>query len=115
MVDEVLSREAEMLAEEQYDASDKKQVNNARKKAARMERERLEFVRAIMTVPAGRKWMYGLLVDCKIFDNPIVPGETHYTYHNIGAQNIGKKLFMDINDAAPEEYITMMREARESK
>lgn len=103
----------EMLSEEAYNAGNKKQVNNMRKKAARLRKEELDYIKHIMSTPQGRKWIYNLLTSiCKTFDNPIVPNETHYTYFNLGEQNIGKKLFQDINDAAPQEYITMMQESK---
>lgn len=107
--------EQEILSEEAYNAADKTAVNNARKKTARLRKEELEFISAIMSLPKGRKWMLNMLTICKTFNNPIVPGDTHFTYHNIGEQNIGKKLLQDINDASPEQYTLMMKEAREAK
>jgi len=107
--------EAELVAEKPYDASDPEQVNQARKKAGRKKRGTLEFVKAIMTVPQGREWMYDMLVICKVFGSPLVPGDTHYTYHNLGEQNIGKKLLQDINTSAPDEYVMMIKEANARK
>lgn len=107
--------EAYIAAEEPYDSSDKASVNAARKKAARLERERLEFTKSIMETPQGRAWMLDLLSACKIMGNPVVQGDTHFTYYHLGEQNIGKKLMQDIDNAAPEEYILMMKEAREKK
>lgn len=115
MVDYPLTTEAEMLAEEPYNAADEKQVNNARKKEARERKELLDYTGFIMSTPLGRKWMLHLLNTCKTFSNPIVPGETHYTYHNIGEQNIGKKYLQDINDGAPEQYVLMMKESKNRK
>ncbi len=107
--------EQEILQEEVYNAGDEKDVTNARKKSARMRKEELEFVSAIMSSPQGRKWMLNILTICKTFTNPVVPGDTHFTYHNIGEQNIGKKLLQDVNDSAPDQYILMMKESREAK
>ncbi len=115
MVDYPALKESEMLNEEAYNAGNKKQVNDARKKEARLRREELDFVRAIMDTSQGRKWMLNILNTCKTFTNPIVAGDTHYTFHNLGEQNIGKKLLQDINEAAPEEYTLMMKEARGQK
>lgn len=107
--------EAEMLLEEPYNAGDPKAVNEARKKAARERKEELEFISAIMSSPQGRKWMFNIMNICKTFTSPIVPGDTHFTYHNLGEQNIGKKLLQDINDGAPQQYMVMITEARENK
>ena len=107
--------EAEMLAEQPYNAASKKEVNDARKKEARLRKEELSYVNKIMSTREGRKWMLNMLNICKTFTNPIVAQDTHYTYHNLGEQNIGKKLLQDINDAAPDQYILMMKEARGAK
>lgn len=114
-MDYPLLAEEELLQGQAYNAADEKDVNNARKKAARLRKEELEFVSAIMSSPQGRKWMLNMLTTCKTFTNPIIPGDTHFTYHNIGEQNIGKKLLQDVNDAAPDQYILMMKEARDVK
>lgn len=119
MTDYPLLAEEEILQEEIYNADDREQVNkraNAeRKRSARLRREELEFVRAIMSSPQGRKWMNNLIIECKSWGNPIIPGDVYLTYANLGSQNIGKKLFQDIGEAAPNEYILMMKEAREIK
>ena len=115
MVDHSSVIEAEMLIEEPYNAADPKQVNEARKKAARSKKEELDFTAAIMSTPQGRRWMFDLLNTCKTFTNPVVAGDPYYTYHNIGEQNIGKKLLQDVNDSAPAEYVLMMKEAKENK
>jgi hypothetical protein len=105
--------EAEMVAEKPYDAGDAEQVNEARKKAGRKKREDLDVVHALMQHAKGRMWLYEWLEACKIFSSPIVPNDTHFTYHNIGEQNIGKRLLQQITEAAPEQYMLMMQEARE--
>lgn len=110
---EGMEREANLLAEEAYDAGDKQAVNKQRKKAARIEREKLDFTKAIMSTPEGRKWMYDLISYCNPLGEPTIPGDIQLTYRNIGRQDIGKKLFIDIEMAAPEEYTQMMKESRQ--
>lgn len=111
MADNAAIAEAEFLAEQPYDASDPVQVNNARKKAARLERERLDFVKAILDLPQGRKWMWQLLERCYIHSNPVALGDTHATYQNLGRQDIGKSLLADAMQF-PEEYVQMAKEAK---
>lgn len=115
MVDYAADAAAEFVAEQEYDSSDPEQVNKAHQKASTARRDELDFVKAIMDLPQGRKWMYNFLATCNSFGNPVVPGDTHLTYHNLGAQNLGKKLLQDIDEAAPAEYVLMMREARAAK
>jgi hypothetical protein len=105
----------EKIPHEGYDASDPAQVSSARKKSGRKRKAELNFVKAIMIVPEGRHWMYDMIVLCKVFTSPIVPGDPYGTYNNIGEQNIGKKLLQDINECAPEEYMLMIKEANERK
>lgn len=104
--------EEALLQSEPYNAADPKQVNDARKKEARERKEELDYIRSIMKTRAGRKWMYKLIDECRAWGNPIIPGDTHLTYENLGRQNMGKKLFIDINDAAPDQYVAMMMEAK---
>lgn len=113
MVDYPLQAEAEFLTEEPYNAGNKEHVNKRRAKEGRQLRQKLDYMKTIMSTSQGREWIYNLLEICKVFNSPIVMGDTHFTYHNIGEQNIGKKLLQDINQAAPDEYIIMMKEARE--
>lgn len=106
--------EQELINETPYNAAEPAEVNKARKVEARRRKRELEVVKAIMGTPQGREWMNNLLKTCKVFVSPIVAGDTHFTYHNIGEQNIGKKLLQDIGEASPDEYIIMLKEAREA-
>lgn len=115
MVNYPAQSESEHLAEKPYNAADKEQVQSARKRTGRKRREELDYIRNIMSTPLGRAWMFNLLGACKTFSSPIVAGDAYYTYHNIGEQNIGKKLLQDINDASPDEYVLMLKEARNNK
>lgn len=95
-----------------FDASDPDQVERQAKKAARFQSERAEVLTNIMSSAAGRAWVYDLLAFCNSFGNPIIPGDTHLTYAHIGMQNVGKMLLDQINTAAPDRYLPMLREAR---
>lgn len=113
MTDHPLEREAEILAEEAYDASDRKTINAALKKAAREERKRLEFVHAIMKLKEGRKWAYDQLVKCKVFSTPFILGSIDGTSFNCGQQNWGLQFLADITNASPDEFVLMMKESKQ--
>lgn len=115
MVDPVATHQAEEEAQTPYDASDPQQVNTARKKASRKNAKRLEVVAALMQHKDGRRWIHEQLDWCHIYGNPVIPGDTHATYFNLGQENIGKRLLADVVAAAPEQYILMLQEAKESK
>lgn len=115
MADNIQKLEAEMEAERPFNAGDPIEVNKARKRASRKNSERLRVIQALMQHEDGRKWIYGLLERCHIYGNPIVPNDPYLTYANLGEANVGKFIMSDVVAAAPEEYLQMCKEARESK
>ncbi len=114
MADPAAIVEAERLLEPPYDTADPQQVNTARKKAARKDRERLDVVRGLMTLKEGRAWLYGLLGKCHIFENVFRPGQPDSTAYLCGERNIGLAVLADIMAVAPDEYVTMCKEAKTS-
>lgn len=106
--------EAEELAGQQFNAADPKQVNAARKKAARLDKQRLDVVEALMQNIKTRAWLYDLLNNCDMFGNPLVAGDTHMTYFKLGQQNMGKMLLQDVMQF-PDQYVLMMNESRNRK
>lgn len=117
MVDYPARIEADMLMEnEPYNAADKKHVNNARKKEARLRREELDYIRHIMSTKEGRKWICNIIALGDPLVIPYGPGNTtEHTHVNIGKQFIPAKLMMDIRLAAPDEYVKMLVEALDTK
>lgn len=98
------------MDEQGYDASDPKQVNNARKKAARAALERKEVVQAIMGQKQGRAFLYDYLTKCNTFSSPFT-GIREQTDFNCGKQHIGHLIQEDIMLASPENYWKMITEA----
>lgn len=109
-MDNVATIQAELEQAEAYDTSDKEQVNKSRKKSARTHADRLEFVRASMSFPQGRAWFYDLLVRTHIFQVPYVAGDPHGTSFKCGENNIGLMVLSNIQEAAPQDYVTMISE-----
>lgn len=109
-MDNIQRNEAYQIAEEPYDTSSKEQVNKARKKAARTRKDRLEFVKASMSLEEGRSWFYDIMNRCAVFTNPFEGEDTHRTAFRLGEQNIGKQILVDVLDAAPDQYMRMIEE-----
>ncbi len=109
MVDPVRVNEAEERLEESYDTSNPEQVNKARKKSARTRADRLEFVAAAMKHPQGRGWFYDILVHCRVVATPFSE-DPYKTAFNCGMQNTGLRILDDIQTAAPDDYILMVKE-----
>lgn len=109
MANPIQTLQAQEEAEKPYDASDPKQVNEARKKAGRGKKKEREVVAALMQHPDGRKVLYDstMLV---LERNPVVPGDPYSTYYNLGQEQRAKDLFREIIKVAPKEFIIMMEE-----
>lgn len=105
--------EEESITEKAYDASDEAEVSKARKNGGRNRRARLEFIQAMMELPEGRKWLWGLLEKCFVFGNPVVQNDPYGTYFNLGQQNIGKIVLQDVQ-AFSELYVKMVNEAKDA-
>lgn len=109
MVDNVLANQVSEETEELTDTSDAQQINKKKKKEARTRADRLHFIEAAMKHPQGRSWFYDTLVACKVVGTPF-RSDPYETAFNCGMQNIGLRILSDIQTAAPDEYITMIRE-----
>lgn len=95
--------------EETFDTSDTEQVNKARKKEARKKADRLEFIAAAMQHEQGRAWFYDLIVFCKTYKAPFRE-DPYQTAFWCGMQNVGLRITADLQEAAPKEYLTMVKE-----
>lgn len=109
MVDKIAVNEAEEVAEETYDTSDPKAVNTIRKKAARTRADRLKFVEAAMSHEQGRAWFYDILLYCHIFRNSF-EDDPYRTAFKCGENNIGLRILDDVQTAAPDNYLLMVKE-----
>lgn len=106
--------EANFLVDQPFDAGNPKAVNNARKKAGREEREKLDFIEGMLSLPQGRKWLWNLMESCSIHGNPVTQNDTHATYFQLGMQNVGKLILQDVM-RFPSQYVTMVTEANARK
>lgn len=99
-----------------YDASDPKKVNEARKKAGRQKKQRLDMIAGIMELKVGRAWLQERLsVDCHIYAPSHVIGDPYQTAFRDGERHIGLKLLEDIMTAAPERFMLMCKEAKQNE
>lgn len=96
---------------EEYDTSDKEQVNKARKKASRTRVDRLKFVEAAMTMEQGRAWFYDFLIRCHVFNTPFDDDPCRHAFR-AGEANIGLMVLSDIQESAPDNYTKMIKECK---
>jgi len=112
MADPAAIAEAEKVLERPYNADDPKQVNEARKRAGRRDRERLSVLGGLMDLKDGRAWMYSILEACHAFQPSFVPNDPYSTAFKEGERNIALRLLADIMAIAPDRYVDMMKEAK---
>jgi len=94
-----------------YDASNRKDIRLAEKRAQLLERERIEFLTVAMRTIQGRRFFYNILEFCHIFNDPFTGNALHEAYAK-GERNVGLKLYSDIVNFCPDEFVAMMREAQ---
>ena len=107
-----MTEEKYIQEEEPYNADDRVQVNNARKKAKREKGERDVVIQSVMSVKEGRKWIHHILSMGDMFGNPHVRGDPYDTAFNCGMANLAHLIWMEIEAAAPEEVTKMRKEAQ---
>jgi len=103
----------EIEREEPFNAADPTEVEKQTKKAARFRNARAQVLTNLMSTVEGRAWVYDLLAFCDVFGNPFIQGSVDGTAFNLGQQNVGKMILDEINAAAPDRYIPMIREAKQ--
>jgi hypothetical protein len=92
-----------------FDASDEKQIENAKRRASRVAKEDSSVVEAILSTREGRSWYWRKMESASVFGNPI-GADTHATYWNLGMQNFGKVLLAEAQRHG-ELYATMAKES----
>jgi hypothetical protein len=92
------------------DLSDPKIIKRQSKAARSKELERQEITRGLMSLPAGRAWVYEWLAKCHVWRTTFT-GDGLSGAFNEGARNIGLQLLNDVLLACPDQYIAMIREA----
>lgn len=107
---------------ETFDATDPAAEDNARREAARRDRESADVIRHLLHRKEARAWFYRLLTDCHIYgagrSGPVegtsfVPGSSDVTFYQLGEENIGKRLMMEAMNASPDLYLLMIKEQRD--
>ena len=93
-----------------YNAANRKDVRRAEKQARIDFHARLEMTRTLMSTTTGRQWMYELLNDCHVFISSFNPSAPDMAFAE-GKRLIGLRLFNEVTEAAPDQYVMMMREA----
>lgn len=94
------------------DLHDERAVEERNKRLKMKERDRLDALGGIMSVPAGRAWVHNLLSIAHVFDSSF-SNNSHAMAFREGERNVGLRIFADLMAAAPDQWITMMTESKQ--
>jgi hypothetical protein len=92
-----------------YDASDPKQVAEKKTKKGRDEKSAQEAFVKIMSYPAGRALIWGLLSTCHLYSTTFDQSPSTMAFRE-GERNVGLRIMSMISRWAPKEYVEMMKE-----
>lgn len=95
-------------------AADESQVKGAEKAEKRAKQREMNEILTILQTSQGRQYIWRLLEKCGVYQSSFDNSGSR-VYFNEGQRNIGLMILADVNDADPDAYVTMMKEAKERK
>lgn len=92
-------------------AADPEQVQRAKEKQESLNDQRLNDIREVLNTKRGRRFFWRYLTICGVFRTS--NADQSQIFFNEGMRNIGLQLLADVNEAAPDAYLLMLRESQE--
>ncbi len=89
-------------------AASEKQVKNAERKVRSIEVKASDDLRAVLSSPNGRRFIWRLLKDCKIYEESFTGNST--TFYNEGRRSVGLKILDSVMKADVDMYLKMQLE-----
>lgn len=90
-------------------AGDEEQVGRAKRGQKFARDVELDDLRAVLSIPAGRRLLWRTLTRCSAFSSVFAADPTTMA-HNSGRQDVGHWLMHEIEVAKPDAFLTMMQE-----
>jgi hypothetical protein len=100
---------------ETVNAADPAEEKRLREEERQLARNDAAVIRKIMMTHNGRAWIYRFLERCSIFGDTFHGEETHRSAFAQGQENIGKQLWLAVQDASLDLYVQMVKEQREEE
>lgn len=97
------------------DGSDAVLEQQRKSAQGRRRKEDENVIRNLMSTRPGRSWLYRLMADCCMFEEPFVAGSPDATGYNLGSARIGRRLLDEVMRADSRKYLEMIQEQRESE
>jgi hypothetical protein len=95
-----------------FNAGNRKDVREAEKRQKTWDQQQREHIAEVMSTTIGRRWMCDLLEHCHVFATSFRLNGLGMAF-NEGQREVGLRLILAINEACPDQYVTMMRERNE--
>ena len=95
-------------------AADEQQVKEAGAKQRFTRETEINDLKAVMGTPAGRRIFWKILSHCGVYET-VMSSDSNLTSYNAGKQDVGHFVQAELNDACPDEYDLMFKEARKAK
>lgn len=92
-----------------YDASDPEQVKKAEAAKGLREMASRDVLKAVLSTPAGRNWMWDLLAVGHLYETSFDHEPLTMAFRE-GERNFALRLLMQVTTAAPDLYARMMAE-----
>lgn len=90
-------------------AADPEQVNDANKKIGLRKDQAEDDLRAVLSTPSGRRFIWSIIGQCSIYDTNFISSSESFARQ--GRQILGNELITRIARADPEAWLLMQREA----
>jgi hypothetical protein len=92
-------------------AADPDQVQQAKEISESLNDRRINDIREVLSTKRGRRFFWRYLEICGIFKTS--NADSSQIFFNEGMRNVGLMLLADVNEAAPDAYLLMLRESQE--
>jgi len=94
-------------------ASNEKQVREAKKKEKRGREHELEDIKQVLNTPSGRRFVWRILNHCKTFES--IWHSSALIHHNSGMQDVGHFILSEISESSEELLFELMKDNYKKK
>lgn len=93
-------------------AADQRAVRKAGQRERLAQRRKRDALRVVLATPEGRRVLWGLLEEARVFQLSFVPEQASTTAFHEGRRSLGLALLAEIQTIYPHAYTRMAQEAQ---
>lgn len=94
-----------------FDASNEKAIKNRKRRERRARERAIADLKWVMSEKSGRRFVWGLLSDCKVFQSSFTMPNGLQIAFNEGSRNVGLALLGRLHESCLDEYHLAQSEA----